>query len=77
MDGQEINSRLQYCQCIPLVVQESRGTLEGLGAEVAAVRSLIVVAPLVVGEPGRPPEALAAVHTLEWMIRLLRLLRWG
>lgn len=53
------------------MVEESRGPLEGLGAEVTAVRSLIVVAPLVVREPGRPPEALAAVHTLEGMVRLL------
>lgn len=46
------HSRLWCCKCIPLVVEESRGALEGLGAEVAAVRSLIVVAPLVVSEPG-------------------------
>lgn len=60
---------------VPLVVEQSRGAFEGLGAEVAAVWSLIVVAPLVVGQPGRPPEALATVHTLEGMVRLLRLLR--
>lgn len=34
------------------MVEQSRGAFEGLGAEVAAVGSLIVVAPLMVGEPG-------------------------
>lgn len=56
------------------MVQQSRGAFEGLGTEVAAVGSLIVVTPLVVGEPGRPPKALATVHTLEGMIRMLRVL---
>lgn len=59
---------------IPLMIEQSRGALKGLGTEVTAVRSLIVVAPLVVGQPGRPSEALPTVHTLEGMIRLLGLL---
>lgn len=50
------------------MIEQSRRTLEGLGAQVAAVGSLIVVAPLVVGEPGRPPEAFATVQTLEGMV---------
>lgn len=59
---------------VPLVVEQSRGALEGLGAEGAAVWSLIVVAPLVVCQPGRPPEALPTVHALEGVVRLLGLL---
>lgn len=59
---------------VPLMVEQSGGALEGLGAEVAAVGSLIVVAPLVVGESGRPPKALSTVQTLERMVRLLGLL---
>lgn len=56
------------------MVEQSGGALEGLGTEVAAIGSLVVVAPLVVGEPGRPPEALATVQTPEGMVRLLGLL---
>lgn len=56
------------------MVEQSRGAFKGLGAEVAAVRPLIVVTPLVVGQPGRPPETLPTVHTLEGMVRLLGLL---
>ena len=56
------------------MVEQCGGALEGLGTEVAAVGPLIVVAALVVRQPGRPAEALAADQTFEGMVRLLLVL---
>lgn len=58
-------------EALPLVVEECRGALEGLGAEVAAVRPLVVVAALMVGQSGRPFEALSTIQALERVFGVL------